>query len=242
MKFKLTKAEYDALPDNLKVLYVADGEGFKLPLTDYEDAGEMRRARDREKAEAATAKTALAAAQAELDKLTTDPARKAGDIATLEKSWQQKLDAATNASTATITKLKSTLEKTLIDNATAAIAGKITGTPEHAALLALHVERRLGVVYDGDVPTVKVKDAAGAISATSFDELQTEFVGNKLYSSLVVGSKASGAGSAGQRSSASAGGAGKKLMELPESERVALYRIDPAAYTARYESEKAVTA
>ena len=36
MKRKITKAEYDALADNMKVLYVpSDGDTYILPLTDY---------------------------------------------------------------------------------------------------------------------------------------------------------------------------------------------------------------
>lgn len=45
LKIKLGKAEYDALSDELKTLYVADGEGFKLDA-DYEDVDGLKAKRD----------------------------------------------------------------------------------------------------------------------------------------------------------------------------------------------------
>lgn len=233
MKFKLTKAEYEALSDNLKVLYIADGDGYKLPLTDYEDAGEMRRARDREKADAATAKTEAARLKAELDTLKLDPARKTGDIATLEKSWQEKLTASETANTAAIANLKTSLETTLVDNAAAQLAAGITAKPENASLLMPHIRSRFEVVYDGDTPTVKIKDATGRISAMNMAELQAEIVKTPLFSSIVVVNKASGAGgSGGGNNNGAAGGAGggKKFADMTGPERTALYQSDRAEF------------
>lgn len=238
MKRKVTKAEYEAMSESLKLLYVVDGEGYKLPLIDDDDPDALRRARDREKAEGATARAALAAAESELDKLRTDPARKTGDIAVLEKSWSDKLTKREGELNAQIATLKKSLETTLIDHAVAKVSTAVTAKPENAALMEPHVRDRFEVVYDGDVPTVKIKDAAGRISALNFEELQKELIATPKFASVVVGSKASGGGAGGQRSVTSDGGAGKKLKDMSESDRVALWRADPAAYKARQATEQ----
>lgn len=231
MKFKLTKAEYEALSPEMKLLYVADGDGFKLPLVDYDDPAELKRAKDREVQTAKDAKAALAVAQAELDALKTDPARKAGDIATLEKSWKEKLDAANAAHTEANGKLKATLEKTLIEHAAAQVAGAITDKPANASLMLPHITSRFEVVYDGDVPSVKIKDETGRISAMNFEEFQKELVAAPKFSSIVVASKAGGAGSGTGKNGGGSGASGdKKFAEMNGAERTALYNSNRAEF------------
>lgn len=241
MKRKLTKAEYDALSPEMKLLYIAEGDSFILPLTDYEDAGAAIRARDREKAEAATAKAALATANAELERLRVEPARKTGDIAVLEKSWADKLTASETASAATIAKLKGTLESTLIDHAATQFAAGLVAKPENASLMLPHVRSRFEVVYDGDVPTVKIKDATGRISAMNTDELKKEMIGNPLFASIVVVNKGSGAGGSGSGGNGGSGGAGggKKFADMTGKERTDLYNTDRAAFDAAAAEQKA---
>lgn len=239
MKIRISKAEYDALSDALKLIYVVDGDAYKLPLSEGEDPGALRRALDREKLETKAAKETLATAQAELDALKIEPARKTGDIAVLEKSWGDKLIKRENELNQQIATLKKSLESTLIDHATATVVGAITAKPENASLMHPHIKERFEVVYDGDLPTVKIKDATGRISAMNFDELQKELIATPKFSSVVVGSKASGGGAGGQGGGASSGGAGKKLKDMSESDRVVLFRADPAAYRARQAAEGA---
>jgi len=243
MKFRITKAEYDALSDAMKVMYVVDGDGYKMPLTDYEDAGEMRRARDREKEEARVAKAALAAAQTELDALKIKPARETGDIKTLEAAWEKKLNDAETAHKAQLAGVTGQLHKVLIDNAAATVAGAITASPASASLMLPHILPRFEVVMDGDTPVVKIKDATGRLSAMNFDELQKEFVANPTFATVVVGSKASGAGGAGGGKSGAAGGAGgeakKKFAEMDGKERTALYQSDRAEFDRLAAEDKA---
>lgn len=232
MKHKLTKAEYEALTPEMKLLYVADGEGYKLPLLDYEDPAELRRAKDREVQESKDAKAKLAAAQAELDKLKTGTARQTGDIAVLEKSWNDKYVARETELNGQIAELRKFSEKTLIDQAAATVAGAITAKPENADLMKPHIINRFEVVWDGNTASVKVKDAAGRLSAMNFEELQKELVADKKFATVVVVSKASGAGGSGGTNNGGAGGAGgdKKFAEMTGAERTALYQSDRASF------------
>jgi hypothetical protein len=239
MKRRITKAEFDALSDALKQIYVQDGDGYKLPLVDDDDPAELRRARDREKQAAKDAKAALETANAELEKLR-GPAHK--DIATLEKSWQEKLTARETELTTQIEGLKKSLNATLVDHATATIAGSITAKPENASVMAPHIKNRLEVVFDGDTPTVKVKDKQGKLSAMSLAELGKEFQTDPVFATVVVVSKATGAG--GTRVSTQAGsGSGadgtKKLADMTSAERTELLRSDPAEFKRLTEAAKA---
>jgi len=56
LKRKIDKKTYDALSDDLKAEYTADGEGYILDIDGDENPDELRRARDREKGIAAKAK------------------------------------------------------------------------------------------------------------------------------------------------------------------------------------------
>lgn len=233
MKRKLTKAEYDALTPEMKLLYVIDGDGFKLPLVDDDDPDALRRARDREKEDAKTLRQQVADLTQKLDTMQTDPARKSGDIATLERSWSDKLAAKEKELTDKLTAKTTQLEKVLIAGTANQIAAAITAKPENASLMLPHITPRLEVVYDGEVATVKIKDATGRISALNVEEFQKELTGNPVYASVVVGSKASGAGgSGGSGKSGASGGAGgdKKFAEMTGPERTALYQSNRAEF------------
>jgi hypothetical protein len=238
MKRKLTKAEYDALTPEMKLLYVAEGEFFKLPLVDDDDPDALRRALDREKLAAKTATERATAMQTELDTLRTDPARKTGDLKVIEDSWRQKVADAELAGKTATEKLTATLNKTLIEREAAKVAAAITDPtkPGNASLMIPHIISRFEVVMDGDTPLVKIKDATGRVSAMNSAELEKELVGNPTFSTIVVASKASGAGGTGGSGSGSAnggaGGAGgaKKFGEMSGPEKTALFKSDPAYF------------
>lgn len=232
LKRVITAVEQAALSAEMKLEYVAQGEGFVLSLTDYEDPAELRRARDREKEEGRVAKEALTTANAKVAALeAADPSKKTADIATLERSWQEKVTAATKTGADQVEALKNTLHKTLLDNAANEFASSMTKDAAGASLLKPHLLPRLEVVYDGDKPVVKIKDKAGAVSAMTFDELKTEFVATPTFATVVVGSKASGGGAVGggKGGAGGAGGAGgkKTFDQMTGPEKAELFNRDP---------------
>lgn len=202
LKKKLSKAEYDKLSDAIKAEYIEDGDGFRLDIDGDEDTGALKRAKDREAQLRRDAEAKLREAQEELDRINGDDARKKGDIATLEKSWQKKLDDTKAEYEGKVSKLTTHTTKTLVDNVATQIATKISNAP---ALLLPHIKSRLQADFEGDAPVTRVLDKDGKPSAMTVEELAAEFVANKDFSAIITASKASGG--AGKPSNNNGGGA-----------------------------------
>lgn len=202
LKKKLTKEEHSKLPDHLKAEYIEDGDGFRLDIEGDEDTGALKRAKDREAQLRREAETKLREAQEQLDALGNDDARKKGDIATLEKSWQKKLDDSKAEYESKLGKLTSHTKTQLVDNVAQQIASKISNAP---ALLLPHIKARLAADFEGDAPVTRILDKDGKPSAMTVEELAAEFVANKDFSAIITASKASGG--AGKPSNSNGGGA-----------------------------------
>ena len=202
LKKKLTKAEYEKLSEHIKAEYIEDGDGFRLDIDGDEDTGALKRAKDREAQLRRDAEAKLREAQEELDRINGDDARKKGDIATLEKSWQKKLDDTKAEYEGKVSKLTTHTTKTLVDNVATQIATKISNAP---ALLLPHIKTRLQADFEGDAPVTRVLDKDGKPSAMTVEELAAEFVANKDFSAIITASKASGG--AGKPSNNNGGGA-----------------------------------
>ena len=202
LKKKLTKAEYEKLSEHIKAEYIEDGDGFRLDIDGDEDTGALKRAKDREAQLRRDAEAQLREAQEELDRINGDDARKKGDIATLEKSWQKKLDDTKAEYEGKVSKLTAHTTKTLVDNVATQIATKISNAP---ALLLPHIKSRLQADFEGDSPVTRVLEKDGKPSAMTVEELAAEFVANKDFSAIITASKASGG--AGRSSNQNGGGA-----------------------------------
>lgn len=202
LKRKITKAQHEKLSEDLKKEYKEDGDDFVLDVDGIEDTGELKRAKDREKQLRQEAEEKLREATEKLEGLESTDARKKGDIATLEKSWQKKLDDQKAELGGKLTKAQAHIQKTLVDNVAKDIAHKISNAP---ALLLPHIRARIVADLDGDEPVTRILDANGKPSAATVEDLQKEFVANKDFSAIIVASKASGG--AGNPSNKFGGGA-----------------------------------
>lgn len=202
LKKKLTKAEYEKLSEHIKAEYIEDGDGFRLDIDGDEDTGALKRAKDREAQLRRDAEAKLREAQEELDRINGDDARKKGDIATLEKSWQKKLEDQKTEYEGKLGKLTSHTKTQLVDNVAQQIAAKISNAP---ALLLPHIKARLAADFEGDSPVTRILDKEGKVSAMTIEELSAEFVANKDFSAIITASKASGG--AGRSSNQNGGGA-----------------------------------
>lgn len=205
LKKKIDKAAYEKLSDAMKAEYIADGENFKLDLTDDEDTGPLKRALEREKQEARDRKQRVEELEAELESLSTNDAKKKGDIATLEKGWQAKLDAQKNEYEGKIGKLTNHVTKNLIDNQAMALATELAG--KNAKILLPHITARLKADFEGDEPVARILDASGKVSAATLADLKGEFVANKDFSGIITASNASGGGAPANNANNPAGGA-----------------------------------
>lgn len=186
---KLTKEQYDALPDGVKAMFEAEGDGYRQKAVS-DPSDELKRAKDREVQARKDAEANANALQKKLDELDTNDARKRGDIDTLEKSWNDKYTTLTDEFNSKIAKKDAFIQDTLVNSVASTLAGKISTSP---ALILPHIKARLAADLDGDNPATKVLDANGAISAFTLDDLEKEFVANKDFASIIVGSKATGA-------------------------------------------------
>lgn len=241
-KSKLTKAEYDALSDEGKEFYRADGEAYVL---DTDDARELRAAKEREKLRADRAETRtnelsdqLEALQQRLDEAERKRTEKDNDIPALNASWQQKLDAAAKKATDTIENLKRQFRQLLVHSQAEAIAAEISDSPR---LILPHIEQQLDVDFTGDMPRAVVLDpVTRKPSAMTVEEMKKSFVDNPDFASIIRGSSASGGGAEGTGSPSSksrGGGASKKLSEMSENERKAFAKQNPEAFRNQAKSE-----
>ena len=220
LKKKITKEAYDKLSDALKAEYVEKDGAYVLDVEGDEDTGALKRAKDRESQLRKDAEQRAREAEERLAEIEGDDARKKGDIATLEKKWKKDLEEANAKSSATIAKLTAHTTKTLLDGTAQQIAAKISTVP---ALMAKAIRERLAVNFDGDEPTLQILDAAGKPSAMTLEQLSQEFVANKEYSGIIVGSKATGGGAAKDGFAKRNGGAAQDNTDKP----VSLAKMNP---------------
>lgn len=237
MKRKLTKAEFDALDDTKKGLYKALGADYVLDLVDDDDPDALRRGRDREKQIAKEQKERADRLQAEIDALNGNNARKTGDIETLERSWQSKLDTQKATYEAQVAKLSAQLEKTLVHDKAISLASKLAG--DNAEIILPHLERRLKADLTGNAPFTRVLDANGELSALTVEELEKEFVANPKFSAIIVASRATG-GAGGSKGNGKTPAVlrDKKFVDLTESERIDFAKADPEAFKAAADAHR----
>lgn len=225
LKQKVDKATFDTLSDPIKEQYKAnaDASEYTLDLDGYEDPGELRRARDREKAAAKLEKDRADALQREKDEDLDRKTKNRGDIDTLEKSWKDKNEKLAKDKDEVISKKDKAIRKLLVDSVANEVAAEISTSP---TLIRPHILARLDVNFDTEEPTTRVLDAAGKPSALTVAELKKEFVDNKEFASIIRASNASGGGAAGNQG----GGATKAFKDMGDAERIEYNRRDPAGF------------
>jgi hypothetical protein len=197
LKRKLTVAEFDKLSDAMKAEYKKEGDAYTLDVEGDDDVGALRRANERNKLEADEAKAAAKKAAEELAALKEGTARNSGDVAALDKSWQEKFKAQQDTHKAENSKLTAQLETHMVGNVARDIASKISTAP---ALLIPHILPRLKMDLSGEAPVTRILDASGKISALTVEDLQKEIASNKEFAPIIAANRASGSGGAGNGS------------------------------------------
>ena len=76
-----------------------------------------------------------------------------------------------------------------------------------------HIKNRLVADFEGDEPVTRILGPDGKPSNMTLDDLEKEFVANKDFSAIIVGSKASGGAGGGEqrRKTGGASDSDKKL-------------------------------
>jgi hypothetical protein len=211
LKFEINKEAFDALSEDVKKEYKAEGESFKLSVEGYEDVGPLKRALDRERDEKKGALGKLKEAETKLAVFESEQGSASENLKTLEKSWKDKHEAQKAEFESKLGQKDSFINNMLVENKAAEIATKISTSPN---LILPHIRSRLTADLTGEVPTTKVLDKEGKISAMSLDELSKEFVDNKDFAPIIVGNKSSGSGASGGKTTTTPSGAGDGSVDL----------------------------
>lgn len=144
-------------------------------------------------------------------------AKKAGDVESLEKSWQQKLSARESELQASIDQLTGHVQGLTVGQTASRIASELA-IPGSARVLEPHIRSRLGFDLRDGKPTVIVLDKDGKPSAATVDELAKEVAADAAFAPLIIASQASGGGASG---SGRGGGAANPNMAGSKDERKA---------------------
>jgi len=233
MKFKINKDEYNSLDEVFKKEYIEDAEGVYIQdiedmpkVEPVEDLGKLKRAFARKKEDLVEANEKIRSFEEIQKNITTDDARKKGDIEKLEKSWLADKESIQSSLQGKIDFQQSFIKKQLVDNVAIQIASEITKSTE---MILPHIKSRLSADFDGDNPSTIVLDKEGNKSIMSVSELKKEFVENPAFAPIIEQSKGSGSGAAGVKGKT--GDATKnKLSDYSSLEQVALSRDNPSRY------------
>lgn len=225
LKVKITKEEYDALPDVLKAEYKGSGAGYVLD-TDFvpEDVAPLRNALERVREENRQMREAQNERDRQTEERLREELRTSGNTEELERRLTQEREQLREQLTGNISRRDQQLSRILVDDRAESMSRDLAG--ENWALLLPHIKMRLRADLDGDTPTCKVCSADGQPSTLSLADLKQEFLQNALFATILVGVNSSGGGTARNPG----GGATKKPNEYTESERIALYNSNPAEY------------
>ncbi len=224
MFLKLKVKSLDEVEKSLHGFYQEQNGEYVLAIEGLEDTGALKRAKEHEKQARLDAEKRLeeierkareaeAAAEEAKQKAVEEAARKSGDFAALEKSWSEKLSKREAELKAQIDGLSGNINNLLVDNVAAQIANEI-GLDGSAQILIPHIKSRLAAEQrDGKFVTV-VKDAEGKLSASTLDDLKTEFTSNAVFAPVLRGNKASGGGAGAGKGGGAAGGKTIKRSEF----------------------------
>ena len=198
---KITKAEYDALPDGAMKAAFTQIEGSEDFSNGEEDAGALKNALESEKAakvKAAQERDALRqASEAEKQKAVEEAlkeARKEGNFAAIEKDYQNRLKAAEDKAAQATQQANSQL----VENAQGKIIsdlGKVFTAPE---AMKPYLQSRLSTqIGDDGIVVTRVLDGAGQATAATIDDLKKEILDNPEFKPIIAAGKGSGSGATG---------------------------------------------
>jgi hypothetical protein len=238
MALKYTIDSTDGLDKTVAELYTKGDDGkYRLAVEGVEPAENvtgLKTALEKEKAEREALKKKLTereAKQAEIEaeaaRKAEELARKSGDVAALEKSWQEKLTKREQELLEQIKSKDAAVEALTVEATARKLSAELFG--DGADALIHNVRSRLRTEFQDGKPIVRVLDENGQPSAMTVEDLKKSFVDNKTYSRFIVAGKGSGSGSNGSNAGGGSG-AGKSWNEMTGVEKVRLYKENPTRY------------
>lgn len=171
----------------------------------------LRNAHERNKEDLKALKDDLKAFKDARSKEDEEGLRRKGDVDALEKSWQAKLDKVTKEKDALVAAREGSLKQILVTSEARKLAAELSTHPD---LITRFIEDRLAADFDGDMPKTRVLGADGKLSASTLDDLKKEFLADKRFEAILIGSKGSGGGAGGSK----AGGGAFKLDDFKNTD------------------------
>lgn len=218
-------ASLDDVNESLRNLYEEKDGEFVLKvagLPEPEDVSGLKanyaRLMDEKKEQQRLAREA----QAEKDRLAEEAARKTGDIATLEASWQAKFQEREAQLLAEAKSHQDKVLKLTVGSEAQKLAQKLAVQGSSDVLLP-HIKHRLYLKDDG---SVGVLDSQGGLSAATIEDLEKEFRTNAAFKPLLAADCGSGGGATG----GFGGGAVKKREDYTEQEMREMLDREPAKF------------
>ena len=218
-------ASLDDVNESLRNLYEEKDGEFVLKvagLPEQEDVSGLKanyaRLMDEKKEQQRLAREA----QAEKDRLAEEAARKTGDIATLEASWQAKFQDREAQLLAEAKAHQDKVLKLTVGSEAQKLAQKLAVQGSSDVLLP-HIKHRLYLKDDG---SVGVLDSQGGLSAATIEDLEKEFRTNAAFKPLLAADCGSGGGATG----GFGGGAVKKREDYTEQEMREMLDREPAKF------------
>lgn len=236
LKRNLTKAEFDGLNATLQAEYKAEGEGYVLDASGFDDPVELKRAKEHEVKARKLAEDKATALETKLATITETDATRRGDVDALKASYEDKMKLQEKDFKTQLKAKDGFINSTLIDSVANALASELSG--ENAHLLLPHIKSRLSADLTGDVPLTRVLDKDGKPSAFNLEDLKKEIGADKRYASIVIASKASGGGAAGGAGGGGAASGEKKFKDLNDAERSDWFKRDPAGFQKASEDSR----
>jgi hypothetical protein len=222
MALKYEVETLEGLDESVAALYQQSGDKYRLSvdgLPKGEDVAGLKAKNEELIAERREAQKRAKAAEEAAQLAADEAARKGGDVAALEKSWQDKLAKREAELVAKIESMGGAITTMTVDSVAANLAAELA-VEGAAPVLLPHIRARLAVEErEGQYVTV-VRDTAGKPSALSLEELKTELSSNPAFARVIAGSKASGGAPGGRPGVGSSGSAIEEMMKLPPVERM----------------------
>lgn len=235
LKRTIDEEAFKALPKDVQKEYTKSGDEYVLDVEGFEDATELKRAKDNEVKEHAKTKAKLDKAEKKAKELedgaNADVAKVRTDLETKHAKELGDRDTAING-------LRSTLIKQAVERVTGEIAGRISKAP---AIMSRYLRDFITAeVGDDNSVTVRVLGADGKPNGKTVEQLEKDVVADKQFADILVASKANGGGGA-PRSPGPGGGAPNPPTpdQSKPTDLAALKPTDMAArITARKEAAK----
>lgn len=225
LKVKITKDEYDALPEVLKAEYKGDGAGYVLQ-TDFvpEDVAPLRNALERTRDELRQLRETEAEKVREAEQRIRDELRASGNTEELERRYTAERETLRSELSGRVGVREQQLTRLLVDERANSMAVKLAG--KNSFIILPHIKQRLRAVFDGEDAVCKVVTGDGQPSTLTVDDLEKEFLNNPLFASILTGVDSSGGGAVRN----TGGGASKKPSEYTMTERNEMYRTNRAEF------------